>query len=53
MILMLSTINHHLFSVVVAALILDLAFRGDVASDRQVLTDYRWDHLARIWAGAL
>ena len=32
---------------------LDLARRNDVASDRQVLTDYRWDHLARIWAGAL
>src|SRR5689334_8001161 len=32
---------------------LDLAFRGDVASDRQVLADNRRDHLARTWAGAL
>ena len=32
---------------------LDLAFRGDVAFDRQVLADNRRDHLARTWAGAL
>src|SRR6185312_16065616 len=32
---------------------LDLAFRGDVASDRQVLADNRRDHLARTWARAL
>lgn len=31
---------------------LDFAFGGDVAYDRQVLADNRWDHLARSWAGA-
>src|SRR3990170_3954272 len=32
---------------------LDLAFRGDIASDCQVLADNRRDHLARTWAEAL
>src|SRR5262245_6485442 len=32
---------------------LEFAFRGDVASDRQVLADNRRDHLARTWAEAL
>src|SRR5512146_216123 len=31
---------------------LDFAFGGDVAYDRQVLADNRWDHLARSWTGA-
>ena len=32
---------------------LNFAFGGDVAYDRQVLADNRWDHLARSWAGLL
>src|SRR5262245_62311907 len=32
---------------------LDLAFRGDVAPDRQILADNCRDHLTRTWAEAL